>query len=439
MKRSAFVSSSKAQESEDSNYNAMLSWGAEDPKTGQKHYPVHEHQARVLYHEKARKARFIAAIAGTGGGKTVTGPLWVAMQVQKAIEKYGKCLGMIIAPTYKVLSRATMPTLVETFKGTNFEGVYKESKSQYVLPNDLGVIWCQGADNPGGLEGGQFDFVWGDEGGQFKVKTFHAIEGRTGAKQAPILITTTPYGLGYLHDVWFNRWKQNDPNYFIEQWASNTNPAYPKEEVERARQSLPKHKFEERYLGIFAGAEGRVYETIHRSYVTLTPKDVNGILRAPGAFHGGLDYGWNDPFCGLNAKLDKEDVLWVWFERYKSECPLEEHADYLPKTEHDYGRSTKYHSEHNPEAIKKLKRAGFVVVRAKKDIITGIMAVNRRINTGKLKIIENRCPAIVGEAEKYRYPDKDESIVGDKPIDEDNHAMDALRYLVMGVDHRNAA
>ena len=65
-----------------------------------------------------------------------------------------------------------------------------------------------------------------------------------------------------------------------------------------------------------------------------------------------------------------------------------------------------------------------------------MFAVNSRIYRRKIKFLESRCPALIGEAELYVYPDKDEEIIGDKPVDRDNHAMDALRYLVMGVDHK---
>lgn len=419
--------------------NQKLRWGDlvdTNDKSKGKYFPVHIHQHRIL--EAGSNYRFIAAVAGTGGGKTVTGPLWIMHRIQEAIEKYGKCLGMVIAPTYKVLSRATMPTLVDTFKDTQFEGVYKESKSQYVLPNDLGVIWAQGADNPGGLEGGQFDFVWGDEGGQFKTKTFHAIEGRTGAKMAPILITTTPYGLGYLHDTWYTRWLAGDRNYFVEQWASHFNPAYPEEEYLRAKETLSPEKFKERYDGQFMRVEGRVYENFHRTLITATDQDIATLLKVKGRHVGGIDYGWNDPFCALNGK-EVDGILYVWFERYRSRRTLEEHADALPRTYNLYGYDTIWYSEHNPEAVKKLRRGGFKVRKAKKDIKAGILAVGNRIHTGKLKVIQNRCPALIAEADRYRYPDKDEDIVGDKPVDEDNHAMDALRYMIMGLDYRDAA
>ena len=218
-----------------------VAWGdlidPEDPTKG-KHYPLHKHQLAVYN----SNARFTAAIAGTGGGKTVTGPLVCAKKISEFVakpeNKQRKFLGMIVAPTYKVLQRATVPTLIDTFKDTVFEGTYKEQKNLYVLPNEWGLIWCQGADNPGGLEGGQFDFVWGDEAGQFKQSVWNAIQGRTGAKQAQILLTTTPYAKNWLYSEVYLSWQKGDKDYFCEQWASYYNPAYPKEEYERAKKTM---------------------------------------------------------------------------------------------------------------------------------------------------------------------------------------------------------
>jgi len=46
---------------------------------------------------------------------------------------------------------------------------------------------------------------------------------------------------------------------------------------------------------------------------------------------------------------------------------------------------------------------------------------------------------VCAEAEQYHYPDKDEEIIGDIPVDKDNHAMDALRYMIVEIDHKKAA
>ena len=273
-----------------------------DPSKG-KYMPLHEDQL-LIYRSQAR---FTAAVAGTGGGKTVTGPLWCMDKIHKAIQTRGKVLGMIIAPTYKVLSRATAPTFVDALKYTQLEGRYVESKSYYELPNEWGRIWMQGADNPGGLEGGQFDFVWGDEGGQFKKKTFDAITGRTGARQSPILITTTPYGLGPLYTEWYKKFLAGDKDYFFHHWASHKNPGYPDEEYERARRTMTPEKFRERYDGLFMKPEGLVYPEYQSAIIPssdFSRNDLKLLLQYPLAqYPGGIDFGWNDPFAALNAVL----------------------------------------------------------------------------------------------------------------------------------------
>lgn len=417
-----------------------LNWGdfidPNDRSKG-KYYPLHQFQ-EMCYNSTTR---FTAAIAGTGGGKTVLGPLWVARKIMEAKARSEKpILGMVIAPTYKVLSRATVPTLIETFKGTALEGIYKESRSYYQLPKingtEGGLIWCQGADNPGGLEGGQFDFIWGDEAGQFKYNVWIAIQGRTGLKRSPILFTTTPYGKNWLYSHFYRAYKEGNPDYFVVQWSSNQNPAYSTEEYERAKSVMSTELGSMRYDGTFAGMSGLVYKDISQCFVEMNKDELLKLLSQDGYFYGGIDFGWNDPFCALCGFLDKNDVLWVWFERYKSQTAIEEHSSKLPKF---YDRGIKWFADHQPEMIYKLRKGGHTVVSANKNILSGINAVNSRILSGRLKILTNRCPAVVSESEMYKYPEDEEKSGGDKPIDEFNHAMDSLRYLIAGMDKKRAA
>ncbi|MBK9284987.1 MAG: hypothetical protein IPM51_11830 [Sphingobacteriaceae bacterium] len=421
---------------------AKIGWGEfVDPhdRSKGKNFPLHNLQSKVYLSDH----RFTAAIAGTGGGKTVTGPLWIARQIErfKKVNPHRPILGMVIAPTYKVLSRATVPTLINTFKDTPLEGIYKESRSYYELPKingvDGGIIWCQGADNPGGLEGGQFDFIWGDEAGQFKYNVWIAIQGRTGLKRSPILLTTTPYGKNWLYHHFYKAYKEGNPDYYVVQWPSNANPAYSTEEYERAKSVMSGELGTMRYDGEFSGIAGLVYRDIGNCFTTLSPSELSTLLSKPGTFHGGIDFGWNDPFCALSGFLEKErDILWVWFERYKSKTPIEVHADKLPKF---VDRSIKWYCDHNPELIQKLKRGGHLVAKAEKNILAGINAVNHRIYTDRLKIVSNRCKAVVAESEMYKYPDEEDKMGGDVPIDDFNHAMDALRYMIMGIDRKRAA
>ena len=88
----------------------------------------------------------------------------------------------------------------------------------------------------------------------------------------------------------------------------------------------------------------------------------------------------------------------------------------------------------------KLRKGGFRVKRAKKTILPGIDVVNTRFYSNTLKVIENRCPALCEEGVMYAYePNRDDEIIGDKPIGKDDHAMDSLRYMIMGLDWKEAA
>jgi hypothetical protein len=60
----------------------------------------------------------------------------------------------------------------------------------------------------------------------------------------------------------------------------------------------------------------------------------------------------------------------------------------------------------------------------------GIAAVTARLESGRLKVARGACPELAREAGLYRY----EAEGSETPLDRDNHALAALRYLVMGLD-----
>ena len=67
----------------------------------------------------------------------------------------------------------------------------------------------------------------------------------------------------------------------------------------------------------------------------------------------------------------------------------------------------------------------------------GIAAVNARLHTGRLRVVRGACPNLVAEAGLYRYPTGAErGAGGEAPLDEHNHALAALRYLIARLDAR---
>jgi hypothetical protein len=147
---------------------------------------------------------------------------------------------------------------------------------------------------------------------------------------------------------------------------------------------------------------------------------------------GGIDFGWNHPFCGLAAVLDHDDVLWVHYERYASWQTLPQHAAALPQ-------GIEWAADPcRPESIAELRIGGHDVVPCvhlgERPILTGIDMVSERIRTRRLRVSQE-CSNLVRESGLYRY-DTEKNL--ELPIDADNHAPDALRYLVTMLDRGRA-
>ena len=134
------------------------------------------------------------------------------------------------------------------------------------------------------------------------------------------------------------------------------------------------------------------------------------------------------PPCG--AHTDADGILWITGERYARKQTIHEHACYLPR------QVTWYADPAGAEDIAALRQFGLAVRRGFNDIRSGIAAVRARLETGKLKVVRSSCPNLFAEALQYRYPSTaDGQTANETPLDESNHALAALRYLVARLDH----
>jgi hypothetical protein len=153
--------------------------------------------------------------------------------------------------------------------------------------------------------------------------------------------------------------------------------------------------------------------------------------RVPGGWSpGGIDWGFNNPFAALRGSLDHDDVLWVWWERYGRHQAPSEHARHLPEGVEWWADPA------GADQIAEVRKAGHrvrpCVHIGQQPLQHGIALVNRRIRTGRLKVVES-CRELLRESGLYHY-DKDT----ETPVDRDNHALSALRYLVVGIDRNRA-
>jgi len=382
---------------------------------------LHEFQAKAFLSMR----RFIALIAGTGGGKTFFGPIWLLREVQK----YPEDFYFVIAPTFPLFQRTTLPEFRKRFD-RHIGGIYKEQKKRYELKTG-GIVYFGSADNPDSLEGGQVRAAWVDEAGQIKLASWQATQRRLGVKMGRCLLTTTPYGLNWLYKEFYQRWKKGDPDYDVVQFESIENPYYPKAEFERAKRTLDPRIFDMRYRGIFRKMSGLIYPDFNQKNI-IDPFDIP----KDWPVFGGIDFGWNNPFVALKMAIDKDDIVYIFDEYYRAGAYLEEHAKHLdgsityyadPSAKQDIEELNHIHIKvKNPSKSgsgEETFHASFLydVRPADNAVDKGIELVGSLIRTNRLKVFKT-CKNFLDEVETYHRDEKD------RIVKKDDHCMDAGRY-----------
>ncbi len=227
------------------------------------------------------RKRIVCILAGSRAGKTSFGPIWLHREMlRKGPGDY-----LVAAPVFPLIDKAAGPEIDRYFRQTLRLVRPKMASWQFVVTpqgeQSLASMqgshrgWAKGdsnsrilfghADEPESLEAMTAKAAWLDEAGQkkFKMSSWEAIQRRLAIDQGRVLLTTTPYSLGWLKRLIFDPWeaaKRNHPEIDVIQFASTMNPAFPVEEYERARASLPGWKFRQFYQGIFEKPAGQIYD-----------------------------------------------------------------------------------------------------------------------------------------------------------------------------------
>lgn len=214
-------------------------------------------------------SRIIAAIAGTQSGKTVIGPHWLMREIINC----GPGDYIVAAPSYPLLNLKLLPEFRRIFEDYLMLGkyhiqsrIFKFSEfGQMKLFGESGTsydtsIFFGHAQDPESLESATAKAAWLDEAGQkkFKLGSYEAIMRRLAVNVGRLLVTTTPYYLGWLKSLIWD--KRSEPHINCFNFKSTMNPTFSIKEYERARSELPDWKFDMFYDGLFTRPAGAIYD-----------------------------------------------------------------------------------------------------------------------------------------------------------------------------------
>jgi hypothetical protein len=263
--------------------------------------------------------RFTFVVAGTQSGKTSFGPLWLRAEIERA----GAGDYLAATATFDLFKLKMLPEMKYFF--CTLQGwQWVASDRTIVSPSGKTRIILRSANAEGGLESATAKAAWLDECGQdaFRLEAWQAVQRRLSLSQGRVLGTTTPYNLGWLKTEVYDRWRAQDPDYQIVQFASTMNPAFPLAEFERARRVLPDWKFRMFYEGEFTRPAGLIYADFDESIQLVDdfsiPPDWPRWV--------GADFGGAHTSLVWLAQNPAKDVYYLYRESLEGGLSTREHA-----------------------------------------------------------------------------------------------------------------
>lgn len=205
-------------------------------------------------------------------------------------------------------------------------------------------------------------------------------------------------------------------NYTCNEWLDRSDLNV----FERMKENNPR-RYQVAGLGNWGIVDGLIYENFEERLFTL--EDVKDYKTVAG-----LDFGYtNDPTAFFIGFLDKKgSVLYVWDEMYSKGLSNKKIYENIKNMGYSKEKITGDSAE--PKSIDELKGYGLRIKGAKKgkdSILNGIQWIQ------DLKIvIHPRCNNFLTEISNYQW-DKDKfGKALNRPIDDFNHLLDAMRYAL---------
>lgn len=381
--------------------------------------------------------RFVVVLAGTQGGKTSFGPHWLYREIQKC----GAGDYMVVTPTFQLLELKALPELVKLFETILRLGRYVASPVRKFVFSEDGEIRTFGskqdapttiyfgyAADPESLESATVKAAWLDEAGQkkFKLGSWEAVLRRLSLSIGRVLLTTTPYDLGWLKQKLWDRWKAKDEDIEIVRFDSTENPNFPKSEFERARRDLPQWKFDLFYRAIFTRPAGLIYDSFNEELYKVPRFTIPNRWKR----YLGLDFGGVNTAGLFYAEEPDTPNLYLYREYKAGGRTAEEHAAALLNGEPSV--PTCVGGSHSEGQWRREFKAGGLPVRepAVKEVEIGIDRVYGAHKRGEIYVFDDLNGYL---EEKLTYArELDQNGEPTEKIEDKQafHYMDAERYIV---------
>lgn len=389
----------------------------------------HDKQAIAL-----RSTKPIVLLAtGIQYGKTTVGALWMKRKMMRV--NNAKANFIITSPTYKILSQSTLPPFIKAMESL---GLYHRQDAVFES-HGLGKCYFRTATDPDSIVGITDVYgIYGDEAGLYGLYFWENMQARAAFRKAQILLTTSPYTMNWVYkDLIRPKLKGRDDRMDVDyiKASSIDNPYFPKDYYERMRKTMDDRRFNMMFGGDWNKMEGLVYDCFDEDLNGITP------FKLPDGtkYYCGIDWGYTAPFCLVLRAITPTGEHYQITERYKTGLTILDMIGVAKQIKQYYPVELFFCDPSAPGNIEEFNRAGLPSVAANNDISRGIGLHYELVKTQRYKLFTGDNRYSIDEYETYHYPSPDEEIKADKdirdrsPVKQNDHAMDANRYVTMAI------
>jgi phage terminase large subunit len=371
-------------------------------------YPI---QDQFVFDE----SRYVAFVAGRNSGKTFSGALKAYLWARQG------GLGVIAAPNFPMLTHGAQRQFLHRLDTLGIE--YRQNKTEgwiYVYTFNAEVLFAT-LESESRVRGPNFHWGWVDELDYLADSTvWKALKGAVRDGTNPQLFaTTTPKGKRIVWQEWV---LDKDDNHALYKATTFDNP-YSGAEDYVSGLGYSGRFFEQEINASFVSFDGLVYDAFDRER-HIKVMDCEGWRTGMT-----VDIGSRNPTAILTVRSAGDERVHIERETYRRNMSSGDITDAI-KAEADRCNPDVIYVDPSAKGyILELQRAGYPVKAANNDVIEGIGRVTDVLEHGFT--VDPSCVNTIAEFESYRYPEGARSET-DKPLKENDHALDAFRYFCLG-------
>lgn len=389
---------------------AGFSWG----KFGHKQlYSIKHSQSRLnIWEGSVRSGKTIASIVR-----------WIEYVVS---DPKGDLL--MFGKTERTLKRNILDVIESIIGEKNFK--YNRGTGEvFIYGRRVYVAGASDDRAEGKIRGMTLAGAYGDELTLIPESFFKMLLSRLSVRNAKLFGTTNPDSpYHYLKREYIDN-KELDCSVF--HFELEDNPNLDKDYVASLKREYSGLWYKRFIKGEWVSAEGAIYDmwddTIH--VVTELPKYFE-------RYYVGIDYGTSNPtvFLLIGKSGDRLYVIDEYYYNGRSEGKQKTDAEYSNDLASFISNYYVQNIVIDPSAASfntQIRRDGMTqILHADNAVVDGIRTVASYLSEGKLFVYGKNCPNLIKEFTSYAWDTTYQDKGQDKPIKIDDHALDALRYVV---------